>query len=201
MPDPTLSPAQIEAYAVAPAGLRSLVTAEIMHPSFSEPIRVVRNFADVQTWLALDPANVQPVLDGMSEADRKLVGLVARLEDTAPLNDGQMVAWTAMSFDVTLPDVDTGALPEGQLSIDNVGRDVTDRLTEAAKSQDPVEVIVRVYHSDDISTPQNNPPLSMLLSSVSATMVRVTGRLQVFDFGSRVCGKAYTASDFPALVT
>ena len=141
MPDPALSAAIREAYASAPADVVVLHTLEIWHPAFVEdglasPIRVVRNFEDTTTWLALGGAGVQAVLDGLDEEARRKVGLVARLEAGAPRDAGLLVPFVALGFDLELPPVDTIPLPEIVVTLDNVGGEIAKHLDAAAISQE-----------------------------------------------------------------
>lgn len=200
MPDPLLSQAIQEAYAAAPADVVILDTLELRHPTFTDPIRVVRNFADTETWLQLGGAEVQAVLDAMEEGDREMVGLVARLEAGAPLNAGQMVAFVALAFDLQRPNVDTGPVPEITVVMDNVGREITDALDAAAISQDKIEVTYRPYLSTDIDGPQMDPPITLVLTEVEADPLRVTGRARMLDIGNKAFpGLTYTAKKFPGL--
>jgi Domain of unknown function (DUF1833) len=173
MPDPALSQALKEAYAAAPADTVILHTLEIWHPAFATPIRVVRDMADLQ----------------------------ARLEATAPRDGGQMVTFTALAFDLDLPPVDTAPVPEITITLDNVGREISDALDEAAISQDKIEVTYRPYLSTDLDGPQMDPPVTMTLSDVEADPLRVIGHAAMLDFGNKAFPSiTYTASRFPGLV-
>ena len=80
MPNEALSQALKEAYASAPSEVVILHTLELRHPSFLDEdgqhvaVKVVRDNQD----------------------------LTARLEETAPLNPGEMVTFIAMGFDLEL---------------------------------------------------------------------------------------------------
>ena len=200
MPDPSLSAAIREAYAVAPADVVVLHTLEIRHPAFAQPIRVVRNFAGEAAWVDLGGAEVRAVLDAMTPEDRALVGLVARLEADAPEDAGRMVAFVALAFDLDLPPVDSIPVPEITVAMDNVGREITNALDAAAVSQDKIEVTYRPYLSTDIEGPQMDPPITLVLSEVEADPLRVTGRARMLDIGNKAFpAKCYTAKDFPGL--
>ncbi len=200
MPDPSLSAAIREAYAVAPSDVVILHTLEIRHPTFTQPIRIVRNFADEVTWAAHGD-QAQAVLDAMPANERVMVGLVARLEAGAPEDAGQMVPFIALAFDLDLPPVDTVPVPEITVTMDNVGREITDALDEAAVSQDKTTVTYRPYLSSDIEGPQMDPPITMALSEVEANPLHVTGRARMLDIGNKAFpAKFYTAKDFPGLV-
>ncbi|TAN65276.1 MAG: DUF1833 domain-containing protein [Magnetospirillum sp.] len=178
MPDPLLSQAIKEAYAAAPADVVILHTLEIWHPTFLDgdgnpaPIRVVRDHAD----------------------------LTARLEAGAPRNAGEMVTFSALAFDLDLPPVDTGPVPEITVTLDNVGREITDALDGAATSQEKVEVTYRPYLSTDLEGPHMDPPITLSLTEVEADVLRVTGRARMLDVGNKAFpGITYTAKTYPGL--
>jgi hypothetical protein len=205
MPDPSLSAAIREAYASAPADVVVLHTLEIWHPAFVEdgvarPIRVVRNFEDTATWLALGGAEVRAVLDGLDAEARRKVGLVARLEATAPRDAGLLVPFVALGFDLELPPVDTIPVPEIVVTLDNVGREIAKHLDAAAVSQERIEVMYRPYLSTDIEGPQMDPPMTMTLSEVEVDVFRVTGRARVLDIGNKAFpSEIYTIRKYPGL--
>lgn len=205
MPDPALSAAIREAYASAPADVIVLHTLEVWHPAFVEdgvakPIRVVRNFEDTATWLALGGAGVQAVLDGLDAEARRKVGLVARLEAGAPRDAGLLVPFVALGFDLELPPVDTIPVPEIVVTLDNVGREIAKHLDAAAVSQERIEVTYRPYLSTDIEGPQMDPPMTMTLSEVEVDVFRVTGRARVLDIGNKAFpSEIYTIRKYPGL--
>lgn len=205
MPDPALSAALAEAYASAPADVIVLHTLEIWHPAFVEdgvarPIRVVRNFEDTATWLALGGAEVQAVLDSLDAEARRKVGLVARLEAGAPRDAGLLVPFVALGFDLELPPVDTIPVPEIVVTLDNVGREIAKHLDAAAVSQERIEVMYRPYLSTDIDGPQMDPPMTMTLSEVEVDVFRVTGRARVLDIGNKAFpSEIYTIKKYPGL--
>lgn len=201
MPDPSLSEAIKEAYASAPADVAILHTIELRHPNFTEPVRVVLNYPDTETWLALKPVEVQAVLDALPDAEaRSRVGLVARLEASAPANGGEYVAFVALAFDFELPAVESVAVPEIQLTVDNVDREISRQLELAVQGEDLVEVTYRPFLSTDIDGPDMDPPLTMTLSDVDVTPLRVTGRARLVNFGNKAFpSELYTAKRFPGL--
>ena len=178
MPNATLSQALREAYAAAPADVVILHTLELRHPSFVDEndhptaIRVVRDNSD----------------------------LTARLEASAPLNPSQMVTFVAMGFDLELPSVDTAPVPEITITLDNVSREIVKHLDGAAESQSPIEVTYRPYLSTDLEGPQMDPPITLVLTEVSADVFRVTGRARMLDVGNKAFpSQTYSAVNFPGL--
>jgi hypothetical protein len=146
MPDSTLSQAIKEAYASAPANVVIYHTLELNHPSFTQPIRVVRDFNDLH----------------------------ARLENTAPQNPGALVDFVAFNFDFTKPEVSSVGVPQITITMDNVDRSITASIESALATTDMVTVIYREFISTNLNVPQNNPPLSMTILNVVADVFKVT---------------------------
>jgi hypothetical protein len=178
MPDTTLSQAIREAYASAPSDVVILHTLEIRHPDFidddghSIAVRVVRDHRD----------------------------LTARLEMSASLNAGEMVTFTAMGFDLDLPPVDTAPVPEIAITLDNVSRQIVKHLDAAVQSQEMITVTYRPYLSNDLSGPQMDPPLSLVLTEVNTNTMRVTGKARMLDVGNKAFPSLlYKASNYSGL--
>ena len=206
MPDPALDQAIREAYASAPADTVILHTLELRHPAFVDDdgrptaIRVVRNFADEESWLRLGGAEVQAVLDAVPAQARDLVGLVARLEEDAPKDGGRMVPFIALAFDLELPPVDTAPVPEIAVTLDNVSREIVRHLDAAATSLERIEVTYRPYLSTDLEGPQMDPPITLTLTEVEVDVFRATGRARMLDIGNKAFpADLYTATRFPGL--
>lgn len=200
MPNPALEEAFREACAVAPAGLVTLHTFELSHPSFTDPIRVVRNHPDTATWLNLGGQDVQDVLDAMAPEDVEQVGLVARLEDGAPSNAGEMVAFIALAFDFELPAIENTASPEIMIEMDNVSREIRQALDLAVESSENITVIYRPFLSDNINGPQWDPPPQLTLFDAKVGVMTVQGRARILDVGNKAFPNIfYDADRFPAL--
>lgn len=146
MSDDTLSQAIKEAYASAPANVVIYHTMELWHPAFTTPIRVVRDYVD----------------------------LTATLESTAPRNASESVTFIAFNFDFTKPEVSAAGIPQITITMDNVDRSIVANIEAALGSTELVSVIYREFISTDLSSPQNNPPLSMTIMSVTADVFKVT---------------------------
>lgn len=178
MPNTTLSQAIKEAYASAPSDVVILHTLEIRHPSFTDSagnniaVRVVRDNKD----------------------------LTAKLEDTAPLNGGENVLFTAMGFDLELPPIDTSPVPEITITLDNVSRELVRHLDAAVQTQEKIEITYRPYLSDDLSGPQIDPPFTLVLTEVSADALRITGQARMLDIGNKAFpSEVYNSTRFPGL--
>lgn len=179
MPDPSLSAAIREAYAVAPKGVVVHHTIELRHPTFIDDVG--------------QPTAIRVVLG--------FHGIEARLEASAPLHAGAVVKFIAMAFAFEEPELGAGAVPEMPLSIDNVGSDISDALDDAAVSADPVYVTYRPYRSTALlDGPEYQPPITLVLVDVVATPARVTGRARMpSPADKQYPGEVYTAEAFPGL--
>lgn len=173
MPDPALSEAIKEAYASAPADVVILHTLEFRHPNFTTPIRVVNDHAN----------------------------LTATLEAGAPIDGGLAVEFLRFAFRFSLPEVMTTGMPEIEIEIDNVDASIVAYMDAAAQSDQLIEVTYRPYLSTDLSAPQMDPPLTLVLHDVEANVFAVRGRASFGDFGNyRFPTQTYDQERFPGLV-
>ncbi len=172
MPDPTLSAAIKEAYASAPSDVVILHTLELRHPSFDTPVRVVNDHAD----------------------------LLATLEADAPVDAGQEVRFSRFAFRLTLPEAATVGMPEVEIEIDNLAPEIIGYLDAAAQTNELIEVTYRAYLSNDLSAPQNQPPLTLVLHDCHADVFVVRARASFGDYANRrFPSEMYTAERFPGL--
>jgi hypothetical protein len=172
VPDFTLANALKEAYASAPSSEVILHTLEIRHPSFITPIRVVRDHAD----------------------------LTAFLEADAPEDPGGEVTFVALAFDFILPEISKGASPEIEISLDNVSGEIIGYLDAAAQTAAMIEVTYRPYLASDLSEPQMNPPLTLVIRAVSADVFRIRARAGYADLSNRKFpNEIYDAERFQGL--
>lgn len=173
MSDPTLSEAIKEAYASAPADAILYHTLEIWHPNFTAPIYVVRDFADLN----------------------------ATKEAGAARDAGTEVTFVGFAFNLVPPEVDRGGVPQCVIEIDNVSREILANIEASMGSTDSITVIYRAYLSDDLSGPENDPPLELTIMSITADPFKVRA---VAGFGSlanvRFPKLDYDAQTFPGLI-
>jgi hypothetical protein len=174
----SLSEALAETYALSNVDEPVLVTLEIHHPDFRLPSGAPTAARVVNDWQ----------------------NLTATLEAGAPLNAGEAVLFTACPFTYTKPEqTDSGAPASVSIVIDNVSRQLTMLLDQAAESMIPVLVIERIYLPSDTSAPHEMPPTSMYLSAPQITPTTVTltasfGNLTNRRFpGARYKRKQYAA--------
>jgi hypothetical protein len=174
MPDPTLSDAIKEAYASAPTDVVIYHTLELWHPAFITPIRVVRDYSNID----------------------------AMIEATAARNPSEVVAFIGYAFEVVPPDQSSSGLPQCTIEIDNVSRDILAQIDAAIMQTDPITVIYRAYLSDALTDgPENDPPLEMTITSITATPLRISataGFVNLLD--QRFPGIDYDLETFPGLL-
>ena len=167
MPDNTLSQALKEAYAAAPADVIIYHTLEISHPAFTQPIYVVRDWADLN----------------------------ANLETGAP------VTFLRFAFNLVKPEVSPTGVPQCTVEIDNVSRDILANVQLATQSTALITMTYREYISTDLTGPQNDPPMTMALSNISADVFKVRATASFGDLNNkRFPNEEYTAERFPGLV-
>lgn len=173
MPDSTLSEAIKEAYASAPDNVVILHTLELLHPAFTTPIRVVRDYAD----------------------------LTAKLEATAPQNPGAYVTFVGYAFDLVLPPMsEQTALPQIMVSIDNVDREIVANIEAAMQTTEIITIIYRPYLSTDLTGPQMIPPLEFQVQSIMADVFKVQATCSFGDPGNRAFpNEDFTLQRFPGL--
>lgn len=173
MSDTTLTQAIKEAYAAAPAGVIIYHTLELRHSAFSSPIRVVRDFVD----------------------------LTATLEATAPVNASTSVTFTAFSFEISKPEVSALGVPQITFEIDNADRSIVANIEAAMTTSETVQVTYREFISTDLSAPQNNPPITLTILTISADVFRVkatAGYLNLMNI--KFPRIEYDAQTYPGLV-
>jgi hypothetical protein len=173
VPQPNLDAAIKEAYASAPADEVILHTLELWHSAFDQPIRVVRDRTDFN----------------------------ATLENSAPRNAGQSVTFVGYPFDIVPPEVTDKSLPQCVIEIDNVSREILANIEQAMGGTELVTAIYRAYIASDPSGPQNDPPMTLTLTSVSATLFRIRANAGFPDLANRRFPRLeYTATRFPGLI-
>jgi len=171
MPDTTLKEAIKEAYASATGIIYH--TFEIRHPNFTEPLRVVRDHTP----------------------------LIARLELTAPENAGSDVYFAAYKFDFVKPEVSAQGVPQIQITIDNVSREIVANINAAMSSQELLKGTYREYLDSDLTGPQNDPPIHVDILSISANVFTVTAVAGFINLmNKKFPTQEYSTRRFPGLI-
>jgi len=170
MTDTTLSQALKEAYANATGVTYS--TLELRHSAFDQPIRVVRDRVD----------------------------LTATLESDAPANAGETVLFKAYGFDLERPEVTSTGLPQCTIEIDNVDRVIVANIEAAMATTELVKVTYREYLDSDLTAPQNDPPLTMTILTITADVFRIKATAGFRNLNNyKFPRTAYDVDTFPGL--
>lgn len=123
-----------------------------------------------------------------------------RVDHNLTLENGEVKLFRATAFRFTLPAAGENGLQELNLAVDNVDRRVTDFVNAVRESNDPVVIKYRPYLSEDPTTPQMNPPLTLYLVDIVITAVEVSGRATFADILNRkFLTDIYSRRRFPAL--
>lgn len=178
MPDPSLSEAIKEAYAVAQVTVIHIHTLEIRHPLFVDNLGA--------------PAPIRVVLD-----DTAFVGT---LEATAPINPGAAVTFVPFEFNLVMPTINDQGNPELTITMDNVTTEIEQSLAAACNSGQKAEATYRVYTNLNTNVPQNNPPMHLTVDYAKATDGDVTARASFGDFVNKAYpNENYNRKRFPGL--
>lgn len=165
-------------YMFSPAGADVIFdTIELRHPAFLDEngnpiaLRFVNNFADIQ----------------------------AKLEADAPMNGGETVTFTATRFDHVKPDSPETGLPQAQIAVSNVMRELSPWMTLAVSSVAPVELSLRQFLADDLTEPcfvMHN----LTFDNAQSTIRRVTATAGFQDLLNLPCPREiYTLENSPGL--
>lgn len=174
-----MSQALAEAYAANPVDELVLDTLEFHHPAFLD------DFGN-PTAVRVVCANEEWQLG---------------LEDSAPLNAGEMVTFYPVPFEFTAPSFEEGSVPTLPFSIANVSQEITKHLELAIVQTTPIKVYFRNYLSSDTSAPQIDPVIVMTLTSAEVGSLRVTGTATLSDVHNwPFPAQKYTPQRFPGLV-
>jgi hypothetical protein len=173
------SEAMKEAYASNPRGEIIVETLEFIHPSFVDDDN--------------SPTALRFVNDGQD--------IFAGLEASAPVQPGQTVQFTALPFEAVPPGFEEGQTPNLTITVDNVGRVMTEQLEAATQSSEPIIVIYRPYLLSDLAGPQMDPPIQMGVLKATADLMKVTFTATLDDVTNvPFPRRQYTPDDFPGLV-
>jgi hypothetical protein len=116
------------------------------------------------------------------------------------LEDNTVQTFEPVGFNFKLPGQNDQGIQELSIEIDNVDRRIGDFLRAATLSEVGTVVKYRPYLSNDLTTPQLDPPLELVLSDIKITETKVTARASFADIVNLdFLTKLYTRRDFPSL--
>lgn len=164
-----------EAYASALVNVIILATLELNHVSWTEPVRLVCDTLD----------------------------LTAKTEDHMEgeiLVPGEVVLFNRCAFSV-LPPESSDKLPEIQIRIDNVSREISSHVDASMAQRAPIEITYREYLNTDPLDGPHYVLTGLTLRRVTCTDTSVTGSATFGDFINRAFPREiFTAARFPGLV-
>lgn len=144
------------------------------------------------TYELLHPSFTEKILivNGFSE-------LVAKLED------GTEQTFVPCPVAIIPPEeTDEAKTPTIQVEIDGVSSIVATQLEVATKQQERVEIIERIYVSDDLSGPAVLPVLKLTLKTVTIDSRKVTGEASFSDPVNRGFPRYdYLNKEYPGLTS
>lgn len=116
------------------------------------------------------------------------------------LETAAVETFRACAFELVLPKNDEGGITHLELVIDDVGQEVSDFVKLVKSSTEAIVVKYRPYLSNDLATPQMNPPLRLWLSDISQTKIQVTAKASFLDLVNKAhIRELYGRSTFPSL--
>jgi hypothetical protein len=117
------------------------------------------------------------------------------------LETGQLVTFAVMPFQIILPNSDGKGNQDMKLTLANIGRELVDPLELAiAKPSEPVRCVYRVYLDQPSTSPQNSPPLSLIITGVQVNRDAVSATATRTDVLSRAFPyNFYKLETFPGL--
>ncbi len=180
MPDPSMTDALAEAYALAPSGEIVLNTLEIRHPTFVD-----------------DDGNLTSIFIVADTAD-----LIAPLESDAPVKGGQTIRFVAFGFSIALTPIEPGITPEIEVTVDGTDRSVIQYFDLAIESGVPIIIAYRPYLATAPGDgPQMDPIMTFELSEIHVTVTGVKARARTgIDLRGAFPIRTYTAAEFPGLI-
>lgn len=114
--------------------------------------------------------------------------------------NARSLVFRAAGFNISLPASNEEGFRSLDIAIDNIGRQVSDFITQAQLYRQTVEVRYRPYLSNDPSRPQMSAPLLLYLKTTQETPLQVVGRATFMDLtNARFPSELYTRELFPAL--
>lgn len=116
------------------------------------------------------------------------------------LEDLSVETFEPVGFRMELPTIGDNGLQELTIAIDNVDRRITDFVNSVKGNNATTEIRYRPYLSNDLTTPQMNPPLLLYLKEISITAIEIQGRATFADIvNKKFPSELFTRARFPSL--
>ena len=152
---------------------------------------------------ALAPSNIailetieisHPLTSTIYLVKRTLTNLSLTLEDST------VKIFTACGFDLVLPEKNGTGLQQLQIAIDNIDQVITDFINVVKDSTVKITVKYRPYLSNNYTTPQMNPPLTLWMTDITVTDTQVTANCTFMDIINKPFPSInYGNQQFPSL--
>lgn len=76
----------------------------------------------------------------------------------------------------------------------------TGYLDRAIETQDMIELTYRPYLSDDLTTPQMDPPITLVITDIHVDCYKITATARMMDIGNKSFpSENYTVKNYPGL--
>lgn len=151
-------------------------------------------------------ANFNKTINSVSAAEFPLVLLEISRDDLAQpiriVNDATDLVhngntFTALPFDITLPDDPETGMPQATLSIVNVGRELASVVENTDWSQETNATLIQVMRSAPNTAEWS---ITMVMTDIQMNSQYITAKLSFEDLlGVPAITKKYTAQAFPGL--
>jgi hypothetical protein len=120
---------------------------------------------------------------------------------TADLEDTTPITFEYVPFQVIPPRASEDAALSLQVAIDNTSRELVDELEIlSAQPTEPIILKYRVYTASDLTSPANDPPMTLDITSLNMTNSIITFSAGTTNLRSLPFPKVlYTVEEFPGL--
>jgi len=159
--------------------------------------------AALQEAFALAKSNIVilETLELVFEPTDDRILLVSNTVDiVATLETDEDVTFKAVGLKMKLPAKNQDGFQDLLISISNIGLEASNFLEKTLNYDDPVICYYRRYLANDLTMPQDDPPITLYLSDADITSDVVTARASFADFLNKpFLSEKYTRNAFPAL--
>ena len=143
----------------------------------SEELKQVYSSAPVDVWRIETLELQHPIFQSNNSIGKTnsvyLVNQVGGL--TAGTEDGATVEFEPAPFAVIPPNSQESNAIQLQVALDNTSRRISSSLNQLNRSPNiPIVCLYRVYLNNDLTEPQNSPPLKLYILSVTETDTAIT---------------------------
>lgn len=123
-----------------------------------------------------------------------------RVDHDFTLEDMSVETFEGRSFDFKLPSSNDTGLKELGLIVDNMDHVISDTIDSVKGSTTPLKVKYRAYLEDDLTTPQNNPPIILEVRNMNLDGPLCSIVAKFVDFtNKKFLTIMYTRDRFPSL--